>query len=222
MIILAIDPGTFESGWCVYNTDTSRIEKDPATGEEKQVGKDKNEDVLEKVNLFNDWYDDGMVVVEMVASYGMPVGKEVFETVFWLGRFCQEARAFERVYRKDIIRHINRSTKGKDPTIRQALMDMNRFGGMECVSIGGVKCPKCKGKAWVGRNHDPCPECAESGWKHPPGPLNGVTRDMWAAVAVAVFYQDTVTNPPLPPVERRPEAEHPARRGGLPPRMKRG
>lgn len=70
------------------------------------------------------------VIIEMVASYGMPVGKEVFDTCVWIGRFKQralsEGKEVEYIYRKDEKMNICHSMKAKDSNIRQALID--RFG----------------------------------------------------------------------------------------------
>ena len=57
-----------------------------------------------------------LLVIEMIASYGMPVGKEVFDTCVWIGRFIQQ----------DEKMNICGSMKAKDSNIRQALID--RFG----------------------------------------------------------------------------------------------
>ncbi len=68
------------------------------------------------------------VAIEMIASYGMPVGKEVFETVLWIGRFIEAVHPHPvaLVYRKDVKMHLCGTTRAKDPNIRQALLD--RFG----------------------------------------------------------------------------------------------
>jgi hypothetical protein len=68
------------------------------------------------------------IAIEMIASYGMPVGREVFETCLWIGRFIQAAHPHPvaLVYRKDVKLHLCGSVRAKDPNIRQALLD--RFG----------------------------------------------------------------------------------------------
>lgn len=74
--------------------------------------------------------DYDLLIIEMIASYGMAVGKEVFETCVWIGRF--EELALSRVvstkyiFRKDEKMNICHSMKAKDSNIRQALID--RFG----------------------------------------------------------------------------------------------
>ncbi len=100
------------------------------------------------------------IIVEMVASYGMPVGKDVFETVLWIGRFIERAIATGKqvrtVYRKDIKLHLCQSLRAKDGNIRQALID--RFGA--------------------------------PGTKRAPGITYGISKDLWAALAVAVYSND--------------------------------
>ena len=74
--------------------------------------------------------DYDVLVIEMIASYGMPVGKEVFETCVWIGRFKELAIIrnikVEYIYRKDEKMNLCQSMKAKDSNIRQALID--RFG----------------------------------------------------------------------------------------------
>lgn len=109
--ILAIDPGTLESGWVII------------TGRQvTESGIDRNEDVLHRVA---DW--EGALAVEMIASYGMPVGREVFETCVWIGRFLQAYRyttLAQLVYRKDVKVHLCGTSQARDPHIRQALIDL--------------------------------------------------------------------------------------------------
>ena len=75
----------------------------------------------------------------MVASYGMPVGKEVFDTCVWIGIYVQQAhelgKSTEFIYRKDEKMNICHSMKAKDSNIRQALID--RFG-----QVGTKKNPR--------------------------------------------------------------------------------
>jgi len=68
----------------------------------------------------------------------MPVGKEVFDTCVWIGRFQQIALPnvdTKFIYRKDEKMNICNSMKAKDSNIRQALID--RFG-----AVGTKKNPR--------------------------------------------------------------------------------
>lgn len=113
-MIFAIDPGTTKSAYCIYEG-----------GEIQEAGILDNEKVIEFLAHF---FDSSCidVVIEMVASYGMAVGKEVFETVRWIGRFQQASPNPDDVvfvYRKDVKMHLCGSMKAKDANIRQALID---------------------------------------------------------------------------------------------------
>ena len=100
------------------------------------------------------------VIIEMVASYGMAVGKEVFDTCVWIGRFKQKAVEndipVEYIYRKEEKMNLCNSMKAKDSNIRQALID--RFGVV--------------------------------GTKKNPGWFYGFKKDIWQAYAVGVTYLD--------------------------------
>lgn len=117
MTILAIDPGTTESAFLVWS------KRGVVTH-----GKIENPQLL-KWMMESQWlkHSDSilsLVAIEMVASYGMPVGKEIFETVLWIGRFLERAPTrVELVYRKDVKIHLCGSMKAKDANIRQALID---------------------------------------------------------------------------------------------------
>jgi len=115
MQILAIDPGNQESAYVLLDKDTYKP---------LEFGKIPNEEMLEKVKKL----DYNNLAIEMIASYGMPVGREVFETCVWIGRFIQRRKCpnFEYVYRKEEKINLCGSMKAKDSNIRQALID--RFG----------------------------------------------------------------------------------------------
>ncbi len=156
-MIFAIDPGTTQSAWCVF--DGSKVVN--CAIEDNQVVRS----MLHKADL-----SEYHVAIEMIASYGMPVGKEVFETCVWIGRFVEVsvsncAAGCSLVYRKDVKLHLCNSARAKDPNVRQALID--RF-----APTGGGKIPQI-------------------GTAKQPGPLYGVSSHVWAALAVAVTFHDT-------------------------------
>ena len=111
--ILAIDPGTEQSGWCVFED-----------GAVVLSGVYPNRALLV---FIVEWKRPRMTLaIEMIASYGMAVGKEVFETCVWVGRFQQAWRdpdAVRLVYRRDVKLHLCGNARAKDANIRQALID---------------------------------------------------------------------------------------------------
>jgi len=151
-MILAIDPGTTESAYVLY--DEGRL---------VEFGKRDNEAIRAFLLLNN---SAEVLVIEMIASYGMAVGREVFETCVWIGRF-QEAFGgpCEKVYRLQVKSHLCHSAKANDSNIRQAIIDRYpRDGGGKTPQIGTQK---------------------------KPGPLHGVAGDVWAALGVAITYEET-------------------------------
>jgi hypothetical protein len=116
--ILAIDPGNIESAYAFLADD-----RRPTS-----TGKVLNAEMRQIVLFVRDVCP---VFVEMVASYGMPVGREVFETVLWTGRFDECAGGAKLVYRKDV---------AKDGNITHALVD--RFApGAKNMGKGTAKEP---------------------------------------------------------------------------------
>jgi hypothetical protein len=114
-VILAIDPGTEQSGWCLLSSDCGVLDSGVLPNSQL-LGRF----VLQPIAHVN------TLAIEMVASYGMPVGREVFETVRWIGRFQQAWRdpeAVRLVYRRDVKLHLCGSMRAKDPHVRQALID---------------------------------------------------------------------------------------------------
>ena len=123
--LLAIDPGTERSAWLTL-----------IDGAPYAFGILDNAQLLEELR-------DGLgtgstVVVEQVESYGMAVGREVFETVRWAGRFEEAAAPAPVVLmpRRTVKLAICASPKANDSNIRQALID--RFGGSPAIRKGGV------------------------------------------------------------------------------------
>jgi hypothetical protein len=100
--------------------------------------------------------------IEEIASYGMPVGREVFQTVFWAGRFAQawSPAPFVLLPRRAVKLALCGSSRATDATIRQALID--RYGPGREKAIGSKKAP---------------------------GPLYGLKKDLWSALALGVTYQ---------------------------------
>ncbi len=147
MQILGIDPGPIQSAWVIWD-DGRQIITDMGIAENRMIVPRLKEQAFQKV------------AIEMVASYGMPVGKEVFETCVWIGYFLKslgiEDMASTFIYRKDVKMNLCHSMRAKDGNIRQALID--RFG--------------------------------HQGTKKEPGILYGVSKDIWSALAVAVTYCD--------------------------------
>lgn len=117
MKILAIDPGNIESAYCVIDSKTY-----------KPLGFNKIKNETLEVGFWNqNQYKIDKLVIEMIASYGMPVGKEVFDTCVWIGRFIEAYdKDYKFIYRKDEKMNLCHSMKAKDSNIRQALID--RFG----------------------------------------------------------------------------------------------
>ena len=128
--MFAIDPGNRQSAYCVIDMDTLRP---------LEFGKVDNNELMKKIRFTPDkvWK---CAVIEMVASYGMPVGREVFDTVLWIGRFCETisircpVRLLCRIEEK---RHICHNTRANDATIRRALID--RFAQHDLKNGRGTK-----------------------------------------------------------------------------------
>lgn len=127
MTIFAIDPGTTESAFIVW--DGTRSYKS---------GFFNNDALLDAVRYLHCTSESALcpaidtVAVEMVACYGMPVGREVFETCLLIGRvieICHNSIPCELVYRKDVKIHLCGSMKAKDANIRQALVDKHGAPG---------------------------------------------------------------------------------------------
>lgn len=114
--IIAIDPGNRQSAYCVIDCNTLRP---------LEFGKVDNEELRNKLVFANEqgWQ---WAAIEMVASYGMAVGREVFDTVLWIGRFyealsiqmAQKPRLLCRIEEK---RHIRTAISAAKPVMNLAM-----------------------------------------------------------------------------------------------------
>lgn len=153
MRIIAIDPGTTESGWVWYDD-----------GKVANCGVSQNAQLLK---VLEDHVTTGQnrnttLAIEMVASMGMAVGAEVFETCVWVGMFMHAWGYPEviRVTRNQVKLHLCGTSAAKDPNVRQAIIDLfPRTGGGSTPQIGTKK---------------------------QQGPLYRMSSHMWPALGVAL------------------------------------
>jgi hypothetical protein len=151
MHVIALDPGYRESAFVHY--DGVRV---------LAHGIEANEQLLSDLTASGYGHDVVLVIEEMQIFAGHGVGKEVFDSVFWSGRFAQAwtPRPFERLLRSKVRGHLGAS-KGGDAAVRQALIE--RFGPYKEDAIGRSKTP---------------------------GPLFGIKSHTWSALAIAVTWWD--------------------------------
>lgn len=160
MRVLAIDPGNVESAFCIVDSKDLRPES---------FDKVENRELLYRLREFLPFNPEApdKVVIERVASYGMAVGKEVFQTCEWIGRFTEASERasvpVQYIYRQEEKLHICHNPRANDGNIRRALID--RF------AIHDLK----NGK----------------GTKKNPDFFYGFRADVWAAYAVALTYIET-------------------------------
>jgi len=156
MRVIGIDPGPTISAYVLY--DGERV---------LRCGELTNDVMLARLSDLD--LEGTLLSVEQIVSYGRPVGSDIFETVFWSGRFIQmwEPLPWTRVAFRDVGRHLCNAASGiKESHVRQALLD--RFGPSRREAIGIRK---------------------------QPGPLYGVSGHGWSALAVAVTALDQFLTP---------------------------
>lgn len=154
-IILALDPGNHFTGYAVIRLPDFKL---------IEFGKVENDLLIE--DLFELGLSADAVAIEKIASYGMPVGADVFDTCIWIGQFYRELHAhfpdktIDYIFRKEEKISLCGSLKAKDTNIRQALI--NRYA-----------------------KHD---FKAGKGTKANPDTFHGVSADAWQAIAVGVTW----------------------------------
>lgn len=147
-MIFAIDPGPKQSAFLKWDPEHEII---------TSFGIIENEKLMEMVRLISPLEQ---IVCEMIQSFGMPVGKEIFQTVLLIGQIKEAAlragHPLNLVYRKEIKIHFCNSNRATDANIRRVLID--RFGDL--------------------------------GTKKNPGKLYGIKKDIWSALAVGIYFSD--------------------------------
>lgn len=158
MRVIGIDPGNINSAYCLIDGETLRP---------LEFGKWENEVLRRYLREELSFDENDRGAVEMVASYGMAVGREVFDTCRWIGRFEEilTRKLYTPptlIYRKDEKLHICHDSRAKDANIRRALID--RFAVHDLKNGKGTK-----------KNPD---------WFY------GFHADCWAAYAVAITFAE--------------------------------
>jgi hypothetical protein len=144
--LLAIDPGPTQSGFVVFGEGV--IHSGVLPNDQMRL--------YMKINCHNGELD--RLAIEMIASYGMAVGAEVFNTCLWIGRYLEywekynEPSTAQLVFRREVKMHLCGTARAKDTNIKQALVD----------KLGPI------------------------GKKDSPGPLYGVKSHAWPALGVAI------------------------------------
>lgn len=150
---IAIDPGNTKSQILVWDGSKVCLKAHA-----------DNETLLAELNRIIPSVENPQICIEMVACYGMAVGREVFDTCVWIGRFferCEQRGVRPNlVFRQEVKLHLCQSPRAKDGNVRQAIID--RFGGKD----------KAIGK------------------KASQGPLYGVSSHAWAALGLALTFAE--------------------------------
>lgn len=109
--VLAIDPGTHESGFCLFD---GRVISCGVMGNAdlRLIVSDDNSDVL---------------AIEKIVAYGSAVGQETFDTCIWIGRFMEAWGQPDDVMlipRRSIKKQVCGPGKWGDPDVRSALIKL--------------------------------------------------------------------------------------------------
>lgn len=159
--ILAIDPGSQQSAWLLYDTSAARP---------LRFAKERNEELRDHLRweLGDDHLNADVVVIETIEPRGERLYRQVVEMLQWAGRFAEAARPMhvEWLSREAIKGRLcppggGRKGAAKDSDVWGALCE--RFGGEPDVAVGR---------------------------KAAPGPLYGIHSDCRAALAVAVAWEE--------------------------------
>lgn len=183
MRLLSIDPGSTHSAFVKLTGEAIGL-----------FGKIPNDDLLAFISDVRAAGTAQHLAIETIVSRGI-MPNEAVETQYWVGRFVDrfagdDSTRFTRI-RRGQVRGYFCGAGGDDKQVRSAMIE--RYGG--AAAIGKVKCQTCKGRKLIGlgKARQECQACfLHPGWEIPPGPLANVASDVWAALAVGIFWYDTI------------------------------
>lgn len=173
--IIGLDIGTKKEGSGVVCIRTSASVHDPVSADNTDLVRCcmmQNSLLLAEARRFGRLEQ---VVFEGISSYGKKVGGDIFGTLKWIWRIFEAVDSRRQggpepviVLKRVVSAHLVGARGKGDPTMDKmiTLALAERFVGMGATrkdAVGLVKTP---------------------------GPLYGVAKDMWAAVAVAVAYAE--------------------------------
>lgn len=174
MEILAIDPGPLKSAYIFFDDSEKKI---------LEFGIENNSKFKVLLNRIYKHSFNIYLIIEQIKSYGMPAGDTLFETCTWVGRFiqiwedCLEAQfrdnsktypqRWHLIPRKTIANYLCYSATANDANIKKAVI--SRFAA--CKNLGGGKNPPV-------------------GIKSNPGPLYGISKDVWSALGIALTFSE--------------------------------
>ena len=163
LIVMGIDPGTSESAYTVFMSDGKEhfiLDKGKIPNEELLKGLRNWSLIRSGVASAQLSFGKVPVYIEGMQAMGMPVGKEVFDTCYLIGRITEILESggvpVKRIYRSEVKLHHCHTPRAKDANIRAALIE--RFGAV--------------------------------GTKNNQGILYGVSADVWSSTAIAVMGHD--------------------------------
>jgi hypothetical protein len=104
-----------------------------------------------------------LLVIEKVMCYGQAVGQSVLDTCYWTGRFIEQWRLIHKQFYDRIPRM----------AVKMHLCHTSR------AKDGNVR------QAVIDRLGEP-------GTKHSPGATYGVSKDVWQALALAIYAVDEI------------------------------
>lgn len=172
-VFCGVDPGTEKSGFVLFDDEQNRVVFSYEFKNEVIRSILRSESYFSNIPSVDTW---DTFFIEDIEGMGLEVGKNVFQTVKWLGKFIEAYEYSTKKKAVEIFRGDEKITlcgaktfvnpiTGKrkavsDSQIRQAVID--RF-----PPLGGGKTPQV-------------------GTKKEPGPLYGVTGHCWQALAVLI------------------------------------